>query len=86
MLIAMIEMLLSFIFALLSGYLILNILLDTRKMDIIEKITLSMVFSISFYSIFLFVINVYLGIPIGAITLFITLILLFALYFKAKSL
>jgi len=86
MLIAMIEMLLSFIFALLSGYLILNILLDTRKMDIIEKITLSMVFSISFYSIFLFVINVYLGIPIGAITLFITLILLFALYFKRKSL
>ena len=80
MLIPMIEMMTSFIFALLSGYLILNIFLDTKKMGIIEKITLSMALSISFYSVFLFIINVHLGIPVSIITLFITLILLFALF------
>jgi uncharacterized membrane protein len=82
----MIQTLISFAFLMATGYLMVKLLPNAKKMDKIEIITLSFAFSVALYPLILFVSSVYLGIPISLVTLLAFLILLIMLIFKSKHL
>ena len=82
----MIQTLISFAFLAITGYFMARLLPNSKKMDNIEKITLSFAFSMALYPILLFVSGVYLGIPVSLTTLLAFLITLILLVFKSKPL